>query len=673
MRIDRPGLLFIMVLLSSKILITAEDEPERIVITAEAEPADPRSVSSQVTVVTEEEIKASGARNAGEVLASVVGVQTVRYGGLTQPVLVSIRGSSPEQVLVLVDGKRLNSAQGGGVDFSTINPDDIERIEVIRGGASALYGENALGGVVNIIMKDGAGEDFALAVKGSVGSLETCEGGGQIQGGFNEGKGNYFFSLSALRTGGSYTYANEHEDDGTAEFVNSDGSSLNGSIKTGYHISSSLQLNLNGQYHLDEKGVPGTVEFPSENARMADHRFVTGGGVLWDTPMGAWEGSLSIIKQTRHYEDPDFYLGAVDDFHDNTALSGELLWSREDVFSRFSLSQNAGYSLRGDSLQSSALIKSSGLSEGDGTVSRIQHSLYYRSQWGFFPREEGEPSVLSLFPALRYDWSRVRFDDEDLVKTSDAPSWNLGINISVDRQQKIVLKGNGGYSYRAPSFDDLFWPSSSFAVGNPDLEPEEALIFDGGVLLKPLTWMSLEAVYFYHDVTNLIQWNPGAFGQWRPRNLASARIQGFEGECSLLIDLSFMNCYSEVKGNMTLLYAFDTTEDSVTYGMFLPRRAPYQFNGIVSLNHYDGHFIRLEGRAVSPRYITAQNTKYLEGYFILDLNVNAQIRENWYVNMAVKNLLNQSYVDIQDYPVPGVEFYVGTGWNYKPESGEGKK
>ena len=105
-------------------------------------------------VITEDEIKKSGAKSITEILKNVPGIYIKRYGVISSPGVISIRGSSNEEILVLIDGNRINTSTAGGIDFSTININSIKKIEIIKNGNTAIYGEGAFGGIINIITKD---------------------------------------------------------------------------------------------------------------------------------------------------------------------------------------------------------------------------------------------------------------------------------------------------------------------------------------------------------------------------------------------------------------------------------------------------------------------------------------------------------------------------------------
>jgi len=132
-----------------------------------------------------------------------------------------------------------------------------------------------------------------------------------------------------------------------------------------------------------------------------------------------------------------------------------------------------------------------------------------------------------------------------------------------------------------------------------------------------------------------------------------------ETEAKLLFPLNFMSSYCELKGNYSFTKAENTTKQGATAGAQLPRQPYEKANLSGTLTHYDGHSFRVEGRFVGFRFTTAQNTKYLPAYFVLDAAVNLKIGERYQLTVSGRNLLNSEYVDIREFPVPGRELAVG--------------
>ena len=131
---------------------------DEIVVTASKYEEKLSEAPVSIEVIDEEEIKQKNAKNTADLLRDIAGIDVNDYGGVVGSKNISIRGSSSKQVLILIDGVKMNNHQNGVFDLGQVSIEQIERIEVVRGAASALYGANAVGGVVNIITKSGSQE-----------------------------------------------------------------------------------------------------------------------------------------------------------------------------------------------------------------------------------------------------------------------------------------------------------------------------------------------------------------------------------------------------------------------------------------------------------------------------------------------------------------------------------
>ncbi len=646
-------ILFItLIIFTSNLNLLADTNIQRITVIAEKKYPEARDLSPQVSIITSDEIKKSGARNVAEILSRVVGAYVQSYGFLNSSSMVSIRGSSNEQVLVLINGKRLNSAQGGGVDFSSIDPDMIERIEIIRGGASALYGENALGGVINIITKS-AGSCNENSVNYMFGSYNThllkLHSAGNLPGNFD-----YFFYGSILFSKGNFSFYDFKNK--TSELrKNSDINSYDCGIKTGTYIDKfkTHRLSFSLLYRYDDKGVPGMIDFPTVSARMSDRRAI---GQLDYTfnkfaLYGKIDVSLYFNYQYRRFTDPDYFLGKVDDLHENKASGIDVKIFLNPDFYNIKNRIKCGYSYRYDSLYSTAFLKKS-INNGNENITRHAHSFFIFDNINLFKFSRTEIYRVVLSPSMRFDINSIY--DNVLSK-------QVGILINTDKEKKIVIKGNIGTAYRAPSFDDLFWPDTSFAVGNKNLMPEESLNFDIGVLSLLYTWLSSEIVLFYSEVTNLIQWNPGPGGQWFPSNIGKVCIKGIETEFKALLISNFLSGYIETIYNYSLTFVTDKSGEPATDGKQLPRRPFEKANFIMSFNIPDCFYFHWETRFVGFRYLTAHNTKYLDSYFTHNINIGYEISKNFSISLIIRNLFNSYYIDIREYPIPGRELMFRIG------------
>src|SRR5215510_5064171 len=186
-------------------LVAAQEPPPRdldpVVLTATKLETRAEQLGASVTVIPGEEVQRYHFETVEDVLRFVPGVDVRRAGSIGKVSNISIRGANSKQVQVLVDGMRVKSATTGEADLSDISPDLIERIEVIRGPQSTLYGADAIGGVVNIITKRGKGP-FSGAVEGGAGNYDTYTGRGWFSGTYS--LLDYSGSVSHLESNGQF-------------------------------------------------------------------------------------------------------------------------------------------------------------------------------------------------------------------------------------------------------------------------------------------------------------------------------------------------------------------------------------------------------------------------------------------------------------------------------------
>ncbi|MBN2049809.1 MAG: TonB-dependent receptor [Spirochaetales bacterium] len=634
---------------SEFISLDEEDDAQRIIITGFYDPLDPRCLSAQVSVLTAEEISASGARTAAEALASVPGIVLVRYGGRGQGQLISLRGASSDKVLVLVNGRRMNTAQGGGVDLSRYSAEDLERIEIIRGGRSAVYGPGAFGGVINIITKASARNMTGFSAYYGFASQSTHEGGLTFSASLGtEEQCSFHLSLKGLSSRGDYSYYSADYQE-VLRRENAEALSGGGEFSMDWRSlpEKGIVLSLSGSHQSSTRGVPGMEGFPTPEASLSD----SATGLFLDVSAPISDSlqlttALAVRNQHRQYDE---------DLHNNEAAEGTVEAAGVLSPNLYPVPFTVGGAYRYDSLDSTALQYSDG-AEDAGKAQRHTASGYVRIDIPLFSFKEADTPRLILSPALRYDYAFSAFSDIVGKPVSDRWSVNGGVLFLFDPERRLVLKANAGTAYNLPSFDDLFWLESGFALGNPNLLPEESLQLDAGVIWQPADPLILEIVYYRQDVTNLIQWNPGAGGLWRPRNIGAALITGTEAEGRVLIDLPGLGCFLEGKANYTLLIAENREESWVNQGKQLPHRPKHQAGLSVTLNHYLGHTVNLSGTYVGYRYTNEGNTRFLKDYFLLDLSLGLKLGKHYELACYGKNLLNTPYVSRLFYPVPGAEF-----------------
>lgn len=578
---------------------------EDIVVTANAAPTEATAVGSSVTVLTREEIAARGTASVVELLRAVPGLEVVQGGGPGSAASVFLRGANSSHTLVLVDGVRVNTATTGAVDFADLRADEVERIEVLRGPQSSLYGSEAMGGVISIITRRG-GRRPGAAVSGERGSLGLgrwragAHGGGpaldwQVSAGSERWDG---VSVASERAG------NRERD----PYRNSSGAAVLG-LRIGE--GSRLQASWRGQ-----------------DATAALDGFTWGVGPTDDPD----------FEQTRRAQVAALSLEArVSPRWRQLVRAGvydERLRGRDPdtAFNRYDISN-----------RNLDLLAQSDLQLGPHHVLSLGASAERRAgevAGGFDARAD----VRSLFAASQWSWdgsgaltAAVRHDDHSVFggATTYRATGVLGLGANAR------LHASWGTGFKAPTFNDLYYPF----YGNPDLKAEASRGWDAGLAWDdPSGLVSADLTAFASRYDHLIAFSWTTFVA---ENIARAEARGWEAAVGLKTG-------ARVRWRASYTRTESEDLDSRTP---LPRRPRHRGSLAVTLGG-DGP---LTGSAT---YWLVRDRVDSDGAPMDDydrLDVAAQLRlATWLDATArVENALDGDYEELRGYTTPGRTVAVG--------------
>lgn len=571
---------------------------------------------SDVSVIQREELEQAGPSTLLDVLSRQPGIEFSSNGGPGMAGDLRIRGTESKHVLVLVDGQRVGSATLGTVSWSRIPLSQIERVEVLRGPASSLYGSDALGGVVQIFTKRGQGP---LAVSGdlSFGSYGTRSLAAGLSGEQNGWR--YALGLSDYHTAGFSAVRNPR-------------SSAYNPDADGYHLAS-----VNGSLsYAPAKGHEIGVSFLSNKGR------------------NAYDGGFSAVTAARDYQtETDVYAAkvfmknAISDTWRSTLSAGRsqdkaVSYTNAVMSSIFNTTQEQWAWQNDIKLPlGNALLAVESLRQSISGTSAFTVSA--RTINSLLAGWNGNLGAHSLQVNLRRD-QNSQFGGRN--------TGNLAYGYRLDKAWRV--HGAYGTAFKAPTFNDLYFPNTPFVgVGNPALQPESSrnaelgLRFDNGRSKASL-------LYFRNRVENLIQWvetPPGSFF-YSPVNVASARIQGWTGS------------YQRHSGNWTLGANLNLQDPKDTAsGKQLNRRAR-QF-GTLTLDHVSGPWTAgAELQAVGARWNDVANTQRMGGYSLVNLHATYAVNKDWSLYARVNNLFGKVYETARDFGVPGSSVFVGVRYNH---------
>jgi vitamin B12 transporter len=494
------------------------------VVTRGIEPAQLPEDPSSFTTVIEVEPYRSEMRSVEDLLSLTPGVQVRRFGGEGQPSEISIRGSTPQQVVIELDGVKLNTAQSGAVDLSTIPLALLDRIEVSRGGGSVQSGTDAIGGVINLITRRPGGET-RNAVAGEAGSFGTWRGSA-ARSGTADGV-EYALGYDGFHTDGDWEFRRFDQQVGdiliepdprTATRINSAVDNQSGLIALGHSFGDATHLTLRDQIFYTSRGVPGldsgSVGDAGQRSDAHERQTRNVAALDLETADLAHSGvdanvGLSYLFQRAVFRDPDVVptIGSTIHTDDtNGSLVGRLGFETRRSLGPTEHRASLGLSLERDSLEATE--------QPDQT----------RNSVGVVAQDDASAleQRVRVIPALRFD------DTEGF-----GGEWIPRIGVIVSPWKWLRLKGNLERSYRVPNFDELYFPDEGFIRGNPNLQPEKATNADAGGELGfahvgPFDDVTLEGAWFHNSIDNSIVFLLVSPTLIEPRNTGPATSEGFE-------------------------------------------------------------------------------------------------------------------------------------------------
>ncbi|MEZ5938358.1 MAG: TonB-dependent receptor [Hyphomonadaceae bacterium] len=622
-----------------------EKRTDRVVVTATQVATDIDRLPARVAVITREDFEDYNYVTAVEALQATPGLTVVQSGGAGAITSVFSRGTNSKHTLALFDGIRLNdpSAPNGQYNFGQDTTGDLERIEVVRGAASSIYGSDAVGGVINFIPRVGGDTPFAGSYEVAVGDRDTYRGTASARG--TVGAASYAISGEHFETGGFNNTPdrfpdNLGEDDGSTfntltgvgDLRVNDLATIRGLVrwrkaetdidsaaldriasKTDdqylvWRVGSRLQL-LDDRLTVDVNGGQVKNERSSTDAADANQPY--------PAPNSSAEGTRTFANWRNIYEFED--TGALSDASINVGVE----WQDEDI------SSSGGYS--------------DALSRSESNL-----ALY---------------ALLRGRLADRIDLSgSVRRDDTDSF--GEATTWNLGAVVDIPEAYSRVYV-SAGTSFKAPTLSERF-STSSYVSASPDLKPEEGDGWEAGFDFEPpipgadarfgFTW-------FKSDIDNLIesQYDVGS-GLYKNINIGVAKIEGYETYLEA-------SPFPQLTGRIA--YTYTDARNGDTDARLL-RRPPHQWSASAKLQPTDKLSMTLSYLRRGHRedvYYSDTNpygkgggylgNRTVDAYELLNAVITYKATDAISVYGSVRNLTDESYEDPSAYRGEPITWTIG--------------
>jgi vitamin B12 transporter len=560
---------------------------------------------ADVTILDADEIARSGAQSLAELLQRQAGVEIIQNGGPGSTSGVFIRGANRGQTLLLIDGLRVSSASVGAPSLEAVPLGQVERIEILRGPASSLYGADAIGGVIQIFTRTPE-ERFTGNASAGYGTYHTRT----LSAGLSGGIGAVRFSVQA---GGRRSDGFNATTDAASFIFNPD--------RDGYES--------------DDLGLNATLTFAP--------------------------GHEATFQVLRNRLDAQFDGGP--DFDDRTLTTLET-WrveSRNRFHERWTSRLSAGES-RDDSISKGAFgdfpfrtrqrqyawQNDIGVPMGNLSLAIERREERIDEDAGFPVRERNTNSVTGVWQ-FRHEGhalqANLRHDRSDQYggETTGALAW--GWQFAPDWR----FTASYGTAFKPPSFNDLYFPGFS----NPTLEPERSRNVEAGLYWKRAfgdARVEARAVGWRNEVDDLIVFQCDASFNCLPQNVANATLTGV----TLGVDASWRD--TTLKASLDLQ---DPTDDAT--GHLLPRRAK-QHGAVVLTQRFGPVRVGIEVVASAHRFDDAENLRRLAGYGIVNLTAEWQAGKGVTMFVRGDNVADRDYALASGFATGGAQAFVGVRW-----------
>ena len=572
----------VITMLNPMLCVSAEKPPTDlgpIIVTASRTPQHPDEALAAVTVLTRTDIERSQSRNLLDLLAATPGIDMASNGGRGKFGSIFIRGTNSSHAVVLIDGVRIGAVSDNRESFEFLAPEQIERIEIVRGPMSSLYGSDGIGGVIQIFTRSG---DVGVQPRLSIGA--GAHGAREVSGGVGGGTNGTTYSVHFSHS--ESDGFNACDDPAGCFVVEPDDDAYRNSSYTArlrHRVTDDFSVNLNAL------SAEGENEFDGFSSNESDFRQqVLGLQADWRVTE-AWRTQLQ-LAESRDERAPRGIFGST---HFDTRRQ-QLLWQNDMSLPDAHL-LTLGYEYLDDRLKSST-----GYTEQD------------RDNHGVFAQLQSDLGVHAIRAAVRFD------DNEQFGEhTTGSLSWGL------QTAEGWEWNASVGSGFQAPSFNDLYFPGFS----DPNLEPEESTSYELGVGRRH-SWGRWEARGFYTEIEDLVVFDLTTF---LPFNVGMAVIQGVE----LTADTRIYGW--DVRGSATLINPED--DDS---GKLLARRSE-QLLQLDFDRAFGRARLGVSFRAQGRRFDDPANSVRVAGFGRVDLRGEVDLARGWKLRGRVENLLDNDY------------------------------
>lgn len=624
-------------------------ETREVVVSATKTPVPVTQLTSAAEIITEEDLKRRQIKMVSEALRLSQGLTVFSNGGPGTSTSVRIRGSNSDQVLVLIDGAIMNSATTGSFDFANLTTDNIERIEILRGAQSMLWGADAMGGVINITTKRGTGAPSANAFF-EYGSFSSIREGGQVSG--KTGIVDYSAAISRWDYTG-FSAVNYRrgasERDGFHNWQTS--ARLGVALPHEGRLDFNFRL-LQGRVNIDNGFSPG---FDTLGAFNNSQQFVY--SAAYTQPITTWWNQvLTVSRQTEDSESfsgttqrnlqtgvvstPFLYRSQI-----NT-LSNRMEWQNNIQIAK-PLLLSAGYQFREQQGQNRDLL----------TNNLDIPTKIVSSNAGFAQAQ------LNLWERV-FATAGVRYDDYNVFGGATTYRTTAGY---LHQETGTKIRSSYATGFRAPTVNQLYFPD----FGKSDLKPERSQSMDIGVDQYLLNnRLTLSGGHFWSRYRDMIVAQQSAdvcgssfgFANYCAQNIGLVSTKGWEASVKYAVvrDMPLIKSL-DVQAQYTNTLTRNLVQQP---GNRAPRMPVDQWSMIISYQPIDPVRVNLEGRYVGSRFDDVNNQQKMRAFDVWNLSATYDVTNRVQTYVRADNIFNEKYEEIQFYGTPVRSIFVGLRVNY---------
>ncbi len=623
---------------------------DQIVVTANRMPTPLNKSAANIAVITREQIEKGNYQSLQEVLRTVNGVIVTSQGHPGAQQFVRLHGD--DRVVILIDGRRMNIDKGAGKGRAGYDLNNfpglgnIERIEIVKGAASALYGTDAVGGVINIITRKASGNRTSLET--SIGSWVTKESKLVLEGADKE----WSWLLTANQQKQEHFAFKDFQSNSVKDMPNSHYDKKGLTFRLDKEIDDHKSITLQVEHANDKSGQP----------------YAAPG---YKTPDSVWGGTI-FPGESLHY--PDDYKTTLSNnwaltYNFNQGLDTAGYFRIYENYFSSDLFQKRNGIWSSDSYSN----KASGAEWQDGWKLNDRNILVGGAEWRdtrvnnagkYHGRSVTNKAVyLEDRLTLGEKWTvtpGIRYDNHNMFGSKSTA--RVAVNYQLDDTTNIYTTWS--QIFNAPNTDDLFWPDTGGVAGNPNLKPETGDKTTVGINKKLDKKTELSASYFRSQLNDAINWAPDTTGKWIPSNVDKQRNAGAEIEIKTILSPEW-----SVAGAYSYLKVENKTRTDTEYSNDLNNSQPngYHLRLNYTKNAWD---VGVTGHGASGRSLSRFSSS---GYWVWDMSASYKFDNNTRGYFKVNNITNRAYEingnqtsngGVGAFPMPARYYQVGLQYSF---------